>query len=101
MAQPIVDGLLTEDDVGDVAAGLDRGGERRRDGPAGLAAYLTVRLAQPDQRLFERHVPRLEVDGDPGAELFEQSVPCRVSDRAEVREHTLLGLGKLVRSEFP
>src|SRR5260370_14083558 len=98
MAQPIVDGLRAEDDVEDVAAGLDIGGERRRDGPAGLPAYLTVRLAQPDQRLFDRHVPRLEGDGGPGAQVFGQSVPCRASDRAEVPASSLTPAGTTLRS---
>src|SRR5438128_934068 len=42
----------------------------------------------------------VEVDADPGAQLFEQPIPRGVADWAEIREHALLGLGELVRPEL-
>src|SRR5467141_1753679 len=101
MTKAIVDALLAEDDVEDVATGLDVGRECRRDGSARLTANVTVRLAQPDERLLEGQVPAVEVDPDAGAELVEQTVPGRAADGAELGEHALLGLGQLVGAELP
>src|SRR5713226_925414 len=100
MTQAIVDRLLTQDDVVDVAAGACVLIQRRGDCGARLAAYCAIGFAEPDQRLVQRRSPPVEVDPNAGAQLFEQAVPCGVADWAEVGEDPLFRFRQLVRSEL-
>src|SRR5438445_2893228 len=100
MTQAVVDGLLAEDDVVDVGTRAYVLAQRGCDGGAGFAAHVAVRLAQPDERFLERLRLPVEFYTNACAQLFEQAVPGCGANRAEVGEHTLLGLGELVRPEL-
>ena len=100
MAQPVVDRLLLQDDVEDVAARPNVGAKRARDGMAGAAPHLAVRFAEHGQRLFKRELAAVHLDPDARTQLPEQPGPGGISNRAEIREHSLLGLGQLVRSKL-
>ena len=100
LPQAVIDRLLLQDHVEDVAAGADVALQCFRHRGAGLAPDIAVRLAEEGQRLVERQLLPVDLDRDPRAQLLEQARPRAVADRAEVGEHALLRLGQLVRAEL-
>jgi len=67
VAKPVVDRLLLEDDVEDVASRADVAVQRAGDGVACAAPQLAVRLAQHGQRLFQRELAAVQINADSGA----------------------------------
>ena len=100
VAQTVVDRLLLEDDVEDVAAGANVAAQSLGHRTARLAAHVAVWFAQQVERLVERELLSVRDDVDPRAQLLEQPHPGRRADRAEVVEDTLLGLRHLVGPEL-
>src|SRR3981081_4454872 len=101
MAKSVINRLLPKDHVEDVAARADVLAESLGDGMARFAPRLAIRLADEGESLLERQRPAIDVDPNCRAQLVKQPVPRRVPDRAELREHSLLGLGQLMRPVLP
>ena len=99
-ADAVVDRLLLQDHVEDVAARADVAAQRLGDGAARFATHLPVRLAEQVQRHIQLDLLAAEIDPDPGAQLLEQAHPGPVADRAEVGQDPLFRLRELVRTEL-
>ena len=101
MPQAIVDRLLLQDHVEDVAARAHVAAKRLGHRAARLATDVAIGFAEQVQGLVERELLAVDLDLDSRAQLLEQPHPGTGADRAEVREDPLFRLRHLVRSELP
>ena len=97
-AQAVVDGLVEQQRVEDVAPGAQAGLQRDGDGLLGRAAHFAIRRGEVRQRDVERDRALGQLDLDGAGQLGEQPAPGRVAGLALLGEDALLGLGEQVRA---
>ena len=99
-AQPVLDRLVLQQRVEDVAAGAQPGLQRRGDRLRGLPTLLPVGVEEVGERLIEgqRLLRAGQLDPDRGGELVEEPAPGSGAGHRELGGDPLLGGAEQVRA---